>query len=243
MFGRGVRRPTGSVPAPTRWFAGEDRRARAHVRIRWAMAPLRSVTEALPESGRILDWGCGHGLTALLAAEEHAGRSVEGVDIDAAKLATAQRAAAATPFADRVRFRELADGELPAGSWDAVVIVDMLYLLSPETQSALLRAAAASLAPGGVLVVKDIDARPRAKAWLAAAQEVVSVRVARITATEEGLARPPGPDQVERALAAAGLATERHPCHRGYHVPHVLVVGRRAAADRSHGGPGGTFPF
>lgn len=215
-------------PAPTRHFAGSSRRARIHVRTRWAMAPLRSVTARLPREGTILDWGCGHGLVALLAAEEHEGRRVVGVDIDAAKLEDARRAADSTPFAHRVTFRQLEPGELPTGTWDAVVIVDMLYLLSPDAQAQLLRAAADCLAPGGVLVVKDIDSRPRPKAWLAALQEAISVRVARITATADGLHRPPGPELVEGWMAAAGLATARRACHRGHHVPHVVVTGRRS---------------
>lgn len=200
----------------------------------------------IPTEGSILDWGCGHGLTALLAAEERPGRSVVGVDIDVTKLRVADRAAAATPFADRLQFRQVTGGDLPTGSWDGIVIVDVLYLLAPDSQEALVRAAALALRPGGVLVVKDMDERPKVKAWLAAVQELASVRVARITASAEGLHRPPGPDAVARWLADTGLLVERHPCHRGRHVPHVLVVGRRGGpvgdAARSHQGPGGTFP-
>lgn len=225
------------------------------------MAPLRSVTARLPREGTILDWGCGHGLVSLLAAEEHEGRHVVGVDIDAGKLEDARRAAEGTPFAHRVTFRPIEPGELPTGLWDAVVMVDMLYLLAPEAQQQLLEAAADCLAPGGVLVVKDIDSRPRPKAWLAAVQEAISVRIARITATADGLHRPPGPELVEGWMAAAGLDTAVRPCHRGHHVPHVLVTGRRARpadelAPRRHGvlglvhlctawlsESGGTFPL
>ncbi|MEZ5178861.1 MAG: methyltransferase domain-containing protein [Acidimicrobiales bacterium] len=220
------------------------------------------MTAALPDEGDILDWGCGHGLVALLAAEERPGRSVVGADIDVDKLETARRAATAAGFGDRVTFWDLVDGELPVGTWDAVAIVDMLYLLAPDAQEQLVHEAAACLAPGGVLVVKDLDDRPRLKAWLAAVQEAISVRVTRITATADGLHRPPGPARVERWMAAAGLATERQPCHRGHHVPHVLVVGTKPTVDQA-GAPrrttdaltlvhlcmavlsesGGTFPF
>ena len=67
--------------------------------------------------------------------------------------------------------------------WDAIVVVDVLYLLGPRPAVDLAgAAAAAALAPGGVLVVKEIDTRPRWKYRLAVAQELAATRVARVTA-------------------------------------------------------------
>src|ERR1700712_4499139 len=71
--------------------------------------------------------------------------------------------------------------EVPAGPWDAIVVVDVLYLLDGEAQHRLLDAAAAQLAPGGVLVVKEMSHHPAWKFAWNRAQEQLAVRVLRIT--------------------------------------------------------------
>ena len=49
-------------------------------------------------------------------------------------------------------FEVATSGAVKTGPWDAIAIVDMLYLLPAVDQRALLTAAAAQLAPGGLLL-------------------------------------------------------------------------------------------
>ena len=70
-------------------------------------------------------------------------------------------------------------------------MVDVLYLLGQDRALDLVTRAAAALAPGGVLAVKEIDVRPRWKYELARVQEMVSTRVTRITAGEGVAFVPP----------------------------------------------------
>ena len=223
---------------PLRWYRDQGARARVHVAARWATAPFGPLEALLPPAGRILDWGCGHGLLAVWAAALAPGRTVEGVDLDAAKLDHATRAAAAAGVADRVRFRQVAPGARPSGSWDAIVIDDVLYLLAPADQEALVAAAASALAPGGILVVKEMDREPAWKHALTRAQEVVAVRVLRVTATSGPLQPAPTASTVAGWMAAAGLEARCLRLDRGYHVPHAAAVGRRAPG----AAPGGTLP-
>ena len=81
-------------------------------------------------------------------------------------------------------------------------MVDVLYLLGRDPALALVGDAARALAPGGSLVVKEIDVRPRWKYELARAQEVVSTRVTRIT-QGAGVAFVP-PDDIVAAMSGAG---------------------------------------
>ncbi|MCW2508539.1 MAG: Methyltransferase type 12 [Modestobacter sp.] len=198
---------------------------RLHVLVRWLSCPFPPVVDVLPGTGRILEVGCGHGLFSTYVAQRVPGVEVHGVDIDADKIAVATRSTAS----GRLSFAVAESGVLPAGPWDAVVLVDVLYLLDEAGQRALLESCAAILAPGGVLVVKDMSTRPRWKAWVNRAQETLSVRVLRITAGSAHFAFVE-PDQRARWLQAAGLLDVRsRRLDRGRVHPHHLLVGRAAA--------------
>ena len=134
-------------------------------------------------------------------------------------------------------FGEVPPDWRPAGDWPTVVIVDVLYLLGTAGARRLLADAATAIAPGGRLVVKEIDTRPHWKYRLAVGQELAATRVARVTAgaTVEFLA----PDDMVAVMAGAGLAVARHRVDRGYPHPHLLLVGERP---RSGGEPSRSRP-
>lgn len=196
---------------------------RLHTRIRWHSAPLAPVADALPPSGRILEIGCGHGLFAAYAALSAPRRHVLGTDIDADKVAVAQHALA--PLAPRVSIDTAPDGAVPDGPWDGIAIVDMLYLLPPGRQRALLAEAAAALAPDGRLVIKEMDVSPRWKARWNTVQESLAVRALRIT--EGATIQVVDPAVMAGWLADEGLAVTRTRLDRGRVHPHHLLVGQR----------------
>ena len=141
------RRPTGAARAALAAYRADPLSTRVHATVRWWSAPFPAVEAALPASGRVLEIGCGHGLFSSFAAMAGPARSVVGVDIDARKIAQAQAARRRLPGVD-LRFEVAPSGAVPAGPWDAVVVIDMLYLLPRAEQRDLLAAAAAQLAPG-----------------------------------------------------------------------------------------------
>lgn len=219
-----------SVPRrPFGWYRGAPRSARLHVRVRWATSPIGRIEELLPETGAILDWGCGHGLLDVWAAARAPGRSVVGVDIDARKVATARLASEAAGVGGRTWFTLVPPDALPEGRWDAIVLDDVAYLLEPTQLDALLRRCCRLLLPGGRVIVKDAMGDTGWKQRLSAVQEQAAVRVARTTATASGVHPPPIADHVAGVLADEGLATRRVELDRGYHVPHLAVVGERPA--------------
>ena len=197
--------------------------ARAHVAVRWATCPIPAVAAQLPAAGRILDVGCGHGLLALYLALESPEREVVGIDVDEDKLAVARVAAAGAGLS--ARFEAVIGGELPAGPWHGIGIVDVLYLLSAEDQRSLLRSCAEALEPGGVLAVKEMALVPRWKARWNVLQETAAVKVLGITDGEQVTFLAPA-DMAE-AMAGGGLTVRDRPIHRGYPHPHHLLVGQK----------------
>lgn len=206
-------------------YAGAPRQERLHVAGRWRSCPLTATASYIPATGRVLEIGCGHGLFSLLLASESAQRSVTGIDIDRDKIAVATAAATASGLGN-ASFEVVAPDALPSGTWDAVAIVDVLYLLGHEQATRLVSAAASVLAPGGVLVVKEMARQPRWKYAVNQLQELVATRVARITEGDHVEVVPP--DLIAKALHNAGLTVSEHPLDRGYLHPHHLTVGRHS---------------
>ena len=173
----------------------------------------------------MLEVGCGHGLVAATLALQSNEREVVGFDVDADKVHSAETIAAAVRAQGGRLSVTVGDGvQLPDGRWDAIVIADVIYLLAPQQQEQLIRACAAAVAPGGVVVLKELDQQPKAKFAFARFEEILATRVFRITAGSELHWR--------RAQEWAGLmgdcdldASIRR-VDRRYPYPHVLIVGR-----------------
>jgi SAM-dependent methyltransferase len=111
----------------------------------------------IPADASCLDVGCGGGdVTLTLARRAHAGRTA-GVDLDEEKIALA-RAEAAAAGVTNVEFGT-GDVMAPAdGARHDVVYVRFLLTHLPDPAAALARIVD-RLAPGGVLLVEDIDFR------------------------------------------------------------------------------------
>jgi cyclopropane fatty-acyl-phospholipid synthase-like methyltransferase len=198
---------------------------RLHVRLRWWSAPLPAVERHVPRAGRVLEVGCGHGLLSAYLARSSPAREVLGVDIDGRKLAVARTAAARLgPREAEVRFEKVSPDEVRPGPWEAVVFADVLYLLSPARRARLLGAYARALVPGGAMVVKEVDDRPRWKAALVGVQERLATGVLGITAGDE--LSFPSLAELAATMTLAGLEVTSRRIDRGYPWPHVLVVGR-----------------
>lgn len=205
-------------------FRDASRGDRLHLRLRWATCPVPLIDAEVPTRGRVLEVGCGHGLVSAYLALACPARAVVGVDIDERKLAIARAAAGhLDPRDGSLAFASSTHGSVPPGPWDAIVIVDVLYLLDADHELALLDGCVAELAPGGVLIVKETDVVPRLKHAIAKTQELIATRLLRITAGD-ALSFTPITELAEH-LADRGLAVSVRRVDAGYPHPHSLMVG------------------
>ena len=145
--------------------------ARALIHGRAFLSDLAFVDRYVPRHGFIVDLGCGHGLFANLLAEAAGGRRVLGIDLDERKIDVARSTIAGR---EALRF-EVGDivHESPP-KCDAITIVDVLYLLPPADQEAVLRKAAAALAENAPLIVKAQERSPGPRYALTYTQELVT---------------------------------------------------------------------
>jgi SAM-dependent methyltransferase len=128
----------------------------------WSGRPNRAlvdVVSGLP-AGRALDLGCGEGGDAIWLARQ--GWQVTGVDVSATAIGRARAAATATGVADGAIEFVATDLGRWAGDADSQDLVTACFFHSPVEvdRSAILRRAAATLAPGGHLLIVSHGAFP-----------------------------------------------------------------------------------
>ena len=199
-------------------YADEPLGVQLHVRARHWLCPLARIAEHVPTRGRILDVGCGHGLFGNLLALESPRREIVGVDPMASKIAVAARAGRTLPNA---RYFVGSASGVAEADYDAITVLDVLYLLPPPAKLALLQRCRALLAPGGVLLLKTNDTAPRWKYLWARFEEQVM--------TGLGLTEGQGlyffsAAENEALLAAAGFRARVLRLDNWLPYPHVLFV-------------------
>jgi len=206
-----------AVAQALRLYAQLPARVRFHTRVRACTCPFAAVLARTPAEGRLLEVGCGHGLFANAAALAHPALDVLGVDISGEKIGWARATVDGRPH---IRFEEQPLSAVE-GTFAAVAVLDVLYLVPRAEWPQFLAQCLARLQPGGRLLLKDVAPTPRWKFWRNVLQETLAVRVLGITVG--GAFAFATRDEMRALLREAGFAdvavTE---VHRGYSTPHVL---------------------
>jgi len=177
---------------------------------------LEEIGQYLPATGPVLDIGCGFGLFSLYYAATAPGRLVRGLDLNARRIAMARRAAWRLGL-DNVAY-EQGDARDFKGDSEvaAAYMLDIVHHVPAPTVPSLLAQLRRCLAPGGVLLVKDVDTRPAPKRWF--------------TWTLDRLMAPRTPvrywstEELTAALECAGFRVRRHLMVDLLPYPHVLYI-------------------
>jgi 2-polyprenyl-6-hydroxyphenyl methylase / 3-demethylubiquinone-9 3-methyltransferase len=135
-----------------------------HLQSRMSLV-LETIDRHAGRAGRVLDVGCGTGFLLERLAER--GYRGIGVDLSPESVAHASRRLEEVGAADRMSAVVGSAYEPPEGPFDLICLTDVLEHL--EDPRACLRALAARLAPGGLVVVSTPNRRslPGARRWLA----------------------------------------------------------------------------
>lgn len=210
--------PSSAIRRAMSRYAGQSLGIRGFVLARHLLAPLAKVLAAVPADGRILDVGCGHGLFANALALGSPRRRVLGVDPSGTKIAVARASAAGLPNVEYVQGTVQDIGER---NFDAITILDVLYLLPIEDKLAMLRACRERITPDGIFVVKTNDTRPPWKYRVARLQEQAMTGV--------GLTMGHGlyfqsREQIASLLELAGFKPRFVDLNTWLPYPHVMFV-------------------
>jgi uncharacterized protein (DUF2062 family)/SAM-dependent methyltransferase len=171
-------------------------------------------------SGPVVDLGCGHGIALALAAFRDPSRPLRGCDLDAASVRAAGLALAGLDASVRV-----ADiREYPVPDAGLILIIDVLQYLEPADQVAVLERCAASLRPGGILIIRVPDTAGGWRSRLTKALDVIALRSrgSSVRLRYQGAATFTGP------LERAGLSVSMRAYRNTLPLTHVLIQARRA---------------
>ncbi|MFZ5479597.1 MAG: class I SAM-dependent methyltransferase [Myxococcota bacterium] len=211
----------GPFPRIRARYADQPAGARLRLWQRWYGSPFSQVARWVPPDARVADLGCGFGLFSGLLALEPA-RRVVGLDVDAAKIAHAERVWGDLP---NVRFACADLSATPLPDCDCAVVYDVLHHLADA--DALLAAVYARLPPGGLLVVKENDTGPPHKRLVSELVERVAVGLAVTrSAPVRFRSRAQWVASIERAGFRVHVA-EHLRAREGFFVPHSLFVASR----------------
>lgn len=137
--------------------------AYAAIRFTIMRSKLLSVMDLLlPAEGKILDVGCGFGLFAAYFAQTQPERKITGLDLNEKRVEMARTVMEKLGLEGHnfiaADARDVA--KVAAGTYDAIYVLDVMHHVPREGQAELLASLYDLLAPGGVLVLKDITTEP-----------------------------------------------------------------------------------
>lgn len=202
-----------------RAFRGYPASDRIHVLGRYLTCPFTRVLDEFPAGARVLEIGSGHGLFALLIAENGA-RDVIGVDPDLRK--------SLMPEPSR-NVRKIAGfDECIRGTFDAVAICDVAYRLPLDVQRALFSRVLDRLRPGGVFVLKEMDSGHRWKMKWARFQEWLSDTFLHLT-HGSGFTYESREDVREMLTALGFVDFSARAIDGGYPHPHIVYTARKSS--------------
>lgn len=198
-------------------FSSRPPAARGHILGRFLTCPFLRTLQHVPEGGRVLDIGAGHGTFARLAIEAGAAYVV-AVEPDLRKSLS-------PPVHPRVRFVAAFDDAV-RGEFDLVTVFDVMYRIPQGGWDAIFERAYARLAPGGVLLIKELDPEDRLKFAWNRAQERLWDRFLGLTLG--GAFSYETRAQIEGRFQRAGFVDFRaESIDAGYPHSHVVYTARR----------------
>jgi SAM-dependent methyltransferase len=199
--------------------AYDDPVVRSYCTVRFAILRQRFLFEIgqyLPCSGTVLDVGCGFGLFALYFAMRRPTIQVRGFDRNERRIELARRAAkrlgvnnARFEIGDAATFRFEA-------SLSAAYMLDLIHHIPESAVKPLLENITSHLAPGGRLLVKDIEPSPRHKLAFTWLLDKIMDYGAPV--------RYWGPNEIQPLLESLRFTVYRHSMVDYLPYPHVLYI-------------------
>lgn len=142
---------------------------RAYCRIRFTILHkhfIRMIVQYLPDSGCVLDIGCGFGLFALAFAQARRNTQFQGFDLNSFRIAAARRASERLGIRNVHFFQVDAAHHTLTSELEGAYMLDIIHHIPAAAVRPLIESVHARLArPGSRLIIKDIARTPVVKRW------------------------------------------------------------------------------
>lgn len=192
---------------------------RLYIKIKLRICPLLRMETFFPKKGKIIDLGCGNGLFSNILRLNSPEREIIGIDLDKKKIRTAQKTQK-----DRsgIEFREGNIIEMKYPQGDVFSLIDVLYLTPPDKQEVILKKCYSVLNKGGVLIIKEMDTKPRWKYMWNQIQETVAVKIIGLTLGEKFYFK--SREEYLKILINLGFKVSPLRLDKGYLYPHIIYL-------------------
>ncbi|HET6553991.1 MAG TPA: class I SAM-dependent methyltransferase [Dyella sp.] len=171
----------------------------------------------------LLDIGCGIGLLGQYLYARGVLVAYLGVDHDPRKIEAGRRALRQSGLDKTVPLR-LADGSTAYPLRGHVAVLDVLHYLDKAKQRELLDNAVAHLAPGGMLIVRNVL---RERSWRYAATRVSEFFLSASGWMRVGAQHYPSADELHELLEGAGLRVSIRSLHGRTPFDCYLIVAEK----------------
>lgn len=199
---------------------------RGYVRGKLASDPVYAASTAVLAGSTLplLDIGCGIGLLGqYLHAKGHR-MPYLGLDRDARKIVSGQRAAQRAGLAEALDLRCADAHELPPTQGD-VALLDVLHYLPAANQLALLQQAARHLAPNGQLIIRNVLRERNWRFHVTRVEELVLQAAGWIRG---GAQHYPSAEELRQTLESVGLSVRIEALRGNTPFNSYLIVAQRA---------------
>lgn len=130
--------------------------SRIYAFIRSKILPIKIIDKFIPTKGRILDVGCGYGLTTIYFAQSHKNRIMVGSEINSKRINIARKI---SKNIKNISFK--INNLLPKNQkFDTIIAIDLLHHISTSEKEIFLNECKQSLNTNGLLIIKDVDTKP-----------------------------------------------------------------------------------
>jgi len=201
-------------------YRNTDLLTRMFIRIKLKICPFLKMEKYFPQKGEIVDLGCGNGLFSNLLKLGSKERKITGYDLDKKKIEIARKTQEIRDSDIAFYHADILKVDYPQS--DIFCLSDVLYLIPYEKQIAILRKCFTSLRKNGILIIKEVDTKPKWKYWWNFFQETLAVKILNLTLGRNFYFR--GERNFIEILSEIGFRVEVVRLDKGYWYPHILYL-------------------
>lgn len=196
-----------------RFYSGQGFKVALYAYLRWRLCPFEQIEKYIPREGRVIDIGCGYGLLANFLALKSNRRDVTGVDLSEKRISIAEKT---SDNRKNIRFKLVNVLGLQLEKYCAMVMSDFLHHIDYKAQKELLLRCYQKIAPGGLLIIEEVDNRPLWKYWF-------NTMVDKILNIGEGIFFH-NQREFQELLERIGFKVSIKKAHRGIPLSDILYI-------------------
>lgn len=190
---------------------------RVYASLRAVILPIHDIEQFLPDHGKILDVGCGYGLTTAYFALKHPERKVYGYELSEKRISVAKEIFHDLSNVEFVVKNLIEDTNL---KYDVILAIDLLHHINDNEKEAFLKTCGSRLEYDGILLIKDIDKTPLYKYLFNYAHDEIMTGFDRLHFCSA--------QDLETMLNRNGFIIINKVVLKSIFYPHVMLVCKRA---------------